>query len=170
VKGLILFLAWPLAEIAGFVLVGRQIGVWGTLGLVLAAVAFGIGILRWQALTGGLSLNGMAGGQMRPTRSSLQGLAFQAADGMVLSLAALLLILPGFVSDIAAIPLLIAPVRRAILARLGARFPIGQGRTPDPSSGAADRSGEVIEGDYVEIEDPETARKPQKGASGWTQH
>ena len=40
----------PLAEIAGFVIVGRAIGVLATLGLVVLGVVIGMAILRRQGL------------------------------------------------------------------------------------------------------------------------
>ena len=47
---LVLFLLWPILEIAGFILVGDWIGLWPTLGLIILAVVVGVGLIRWQGL------------------------------------------------------------------------------------------------------------------------
>ena len=43
-------LAWPLAEIAGFVVVGRALGLWWTLGLVIMTGLLGAFLMRQQGL------------------------------------------------------------------------------------------------------------------------
>jgi UPF0716 protein FxsA len=45
-----LLLVIPLAEIAAFVVIGGQIGVWATLGMVLLTAAIGSFLLRWQGV------------------------------------------------------------------------------------------------------------------------
>jgi UPF0716 protein FxsA len=44
----LLLLAWPLAEIATFVIVGREIGVFSTIGLILLTGMVGVILLRVQ--------------------------------------------------------------------------------------------------------------------------
>jgi UPF0716 protein FxsA len=45
-----LLLAWPLAEIATFVIVGREIGVFSTIGLILLTGMVGVILLRVKGL------------------------------------------------------------------------------------------------------------------------
>ncbi|KKB78964.1 hypothetical protein VW35_10025 [Devosia soli] len=99
----ILFLALPLVEIALFIVVGRAIGVVTTLGLVVLAVVLGVLLLRQQGLS---VLNRMRSNMQTGT---LPGQTL--FDGMVLAIAAVLLIIPGFFGDIVALTLLIPPVR-----------------------------------------------------------
>lgn len=99
----ILFLALPLVEIALFIVVGRAIGVVATLGLVVLAVVLGIFVLRQQGLS---VLNRMRSNMQTGT---LPGQTL--FDGMVLAVAAVLLIIPGFFGDIVALLLVIPPVR-----------------------------------------------------------
>lgn len=99
----LLLLALPLIEIALFIVVGRAIGVLPTLGLVIAAVVVGGFVLRQQGL-----------GVLNRMRTNMQTGTLPGQtlfDGMLLALAAVLLIIPGFLGDFIAILLLLPPVR-----------------------------------------------------------
>jgi UPF0716 protein FxsA len=149
-------LALPLAEIAGFVLVGRWLGVWAVLGLVLGAGLAGAAILR---------------GRLSLLRSTMQGRSGMAALGAVadealLAVGAVLLIVPGFLSDLAALPLLVPPLRRAIVAALAAKVVMS------PRGPVYDDS--IIEGEVNDIDtvrgrrpDPDDTPLPP---SSWTRH
>jgi len=106
-------LALPLVEIALFIVVGRAIGVLPTLALiVLAAIAGGL-LLRQQGL-----------GVVARMRNSVNAGAIpgrEMFEAMLIGLAALLLLLPGFLSDIAALALLVPAVRHWLFARLAGR-------------------------------------------------
>lgn len=100
------FLALPLVEIAMFIVVGRAIGVFPTLALVLLAAVLGFTLLRRQGL-----------GVLNRMRTNMGGgtVPGQALfDGMLLGVAAVLLIIPGFVGDIFALALLLPAVRAQI--------------------------------------------------------
>lgn len=99
----LLLLALPLIEIALFILVGRAIGVLPTLGLVILAVIVGGFVLRQQGL-----------GVLNRMRTNMQTGTLPGQtlfDGMLLAVAAVLLIIPGFLGDFIAILLLLPPVR-----------------------------------------------------------
>lgn len=99
----LLLLALPLIEIALFILVGRAIGVLPTLGLVVLAVIVGGFVLRQQGL-----------GVLNRMRTNMQTGTLPGQtlfDGMLLAVAAVLLIIPGFLGDFIAILLLLPPVR-----------------------------------------------------------
>lgn len=105
IAGLI-FLAAVFIEIAGFIVVGSEIGVLATLGLIVLSMLAGCILLRLQ----GLSLlttmqKELAAGKV-PDR--------EIAHGALMILGAILLIIPGFVSDIIGILLFIPPVRDVI--------------------------------------------------------
>lgn len=107
------FLALPLIEIALFVVVGRAIGLLPTLALVILA-----------ALAGGLLLRQQGLGVVARLRNNMNAgtIPGQAMfDAMLIGLAAVLLVLPGFLSDIVAIALLIPPVRSWIFSALAGR-------------------------------------------------
>lgn len=110
----LVLLAFPLLEIAGFILVGRAIGVLPTLALVILAVVIGGVLLRQQGLS---VLN-----RMRTNMDSGTLPGETLFDGMVLAVAALLLIIPGFFGDIVALVLLVPPVRSWLYRSLTARM------------------------------------------------
>ena len=95
--------ALPLIEIAGFVLVGRQIGTLATVGLVLASSVAGILLLRHQ----GFGVMSRARAEVAAGRDPSR----QLAHGVMILLAALLLIIPGFLTDIIGLLLFLPPVR-----------------------------------------------------------
>lgn len=137
---LLIFLLLPLLEIALFVAVGGWIGVWGVLGLVVLAGLAGVAILRGRvARLPGLLRAGGDPGQL-------------LAQGALTGLGAMLLILPGFLSDAVGIALLLPPVQRWIARAIAARASVhATVRTWD--------SG-VIDGEYT-VQEPEAPRLPR---------
>jgi UPF0716 protein FxsA len=103
-----------LAEIAGFILVGEAIGVLATLGLVLFGMVAGSVLLRRQGFATLMKVQADLAAGRAPTRP--------LAEGAVLSVAALLIILPGFVSDLIGILLFIPAVREALWRGVGRRL------------------------------------------------
>jgi UPF0716 protein FxsA len=106
-------LALPLVEIALFIVVGNAIGLWATLGVVVLAGLVGALALRWQGISTVTRLRSSINGGQLPAQS--------VADAMMIGLAGVLLIIPGFFSDIVALLLLLPPVRAAIYAFLRSR-------------------------------------------------
>lgn len=104
--------ALPLVEIAAFIAVGKAIGILATLGLVVLAVVAGALILRLR----GFALPV----QMRAALARGEMPASVLADGVVTSIGAVLLIVPGFVTDVVGLMLLLPPVRH-LLFRLARR-------------------------------------------------
>jgi UPF0716 protein FxsA len=108
--------ALPLIEIALFILVGQAIGLVPTLlGVLLAALA-GAMVIRWQ----GVALLR----DLQATLSRGQLPARKLADAMLVGLAGLLLLVPGFATDVAGILLLIPPVRGFIYRQLARRMTV----------------------------------------------
>jgi UPF0716 protein FxsA len=98
-----LLLVIPLMEIAVFVVVGQQIGVLATLGLVLATAVAGSILLRIQGF-GVLSRmqHDLAEGRL-PGR--------ELVHGVMILLAGILLLTPGFVTDAIGLLLFVPPLR-----------------------------------------------------------
>ena len=99
----IFILALPLLEIAGFIIVGRQIGVLPTLGLVVLSSIAGALLLRIQGF-----------GVMTRIRNEVEAgrdPGRELAHGAMILLAGMLLLIPGFVTDIIGLLLFIPPVR-----------------------------------------------------------
>jgi UPF0716 protein FxsA len=86
-----LLLVIPLAEIAAFVVIGGQIGVWATLGMVLLTAVIGSILLRWQ----GVGLFNKINAEMRANRVPGRELV----HGVMILVAGVLLLTPGFITD-----------------------------------------------------------------------
>ncbi|MDL2406442.1 FxsA family protein [Rhizobium calliandrae] len=93
----------PLAEIAGFIIVGKMIGVWATLALVILSALLGAALLRIQGIgiLQRISAESRNGGD--PGR--------EMVHGAMIVVAAFLLMLPGFISDIIGLLLFIPAIR-----------------------------------------------------------
>lgn len=128
----------PLAEIAGFVIVGRWLGLWSTLALVILSSVIGILLLRSQGLSVLRQIN-TEGQQGRVPGEAI-------VSGAMIVVASILLILPGFLTDIIGLLLFIPGVRRLIWQQIGQRVIVRTSRTtagypgsspnPNPSTSA----------------------------------
>ncbi len=153
---LALLIAVPLLEIALFIDVGEAIGLWPTLGLVVATAILG----SWQLRHQGLATLGRARAQLDrghlPTR--------ELFDGFCLVIAGALLLTPGFLTDTLGFALFVPPLRDALRRAVARRFTVvGQG------GGRMDGGGRVIEGEYHDLtDDPldDAGEKPGKPGSG----
>ena len=112
----------PLVEIAFFVIIGNAIGLWPTLLGVLVTALAGSFILRYQ----GMALFNEIRGTM--ARGGLPARAL--ADAMMVGIAGVLLLTPGYFTDLLGITLLIPPVRSAIYAFLKSRIQVISPVTP----------------------------------------
>jgi UPF0716 protein FxsA len=139
-------LALPLLEIAGFVVVGRQVGALATVGLVLASSIAGAMLLRHQGFSVMTRIRAEMDAGRDPSR--------QLAHGAMIVLAAILLIIPGFITDIIGLLLFLPPVRdlawRALKGRvvLATNFSTGgfRGRPRD-------KTIDLDDGDYSRSDD-----------------
>jgi UPF0716 protein FxsA len=127
-----LILLLPFAEIAGFVIVGRQIGVLPTLGLVVLSSIVGFMLLRIQ----GLGILDRIRREME--RGNVPGR--EMTHGVMVVLAGFLLMLPGFITDILGLLLFIPWVRDRVWLLLGRRIVVSGGsfrtrRGPDGHGG-----------------------------------
>ncbi len=126
--GRLLFIAFaivPLIEIACFVLVGQAIGLWPTLLAVVVMAFLGAAIVRFE---------GMAVlAQMRRTMQEGRLPARTLADAMLIGLAGILLLIPGFFTDFLGILLLIPPVRALIYRFFSSRVTVVTPPYPEPS-------------------------------------
>lgn len=135
-------LAWPLIEIALFVVIGGRIGVWATLGWVLVTAVLGVLILRLEAARSAVSLReGL--GRLRATGGAPGAGIFRAMAGM-------LLVLPGFLTDAAGLILLLPPVQAALVKLALSRVSVVQAR----HAGFGRASDEIVEGEWEDVPAP----------------
>jgi len=151
-RAILLILAIPLIEIGLFVIIGGVIGVWATLAWVLASAALALWILRRVGVKGAVTLRK----DMAEMRDPLSPIAHR----VMVVVAATLLLLPGFFTDMAGFLLLLKPVRGALIRVIARKFR----NAPPPM--AADAL--VIDGDWQDLDaqGPDQSDRP----SGWTRH
>lgn len=151
---LLLFLLFPLLELAVMIKVGSAIGVLPTLLLIVLGVLVGGLVLRlagvataWRA-------------RERLARGELPEL--EMLDGLLVAIGGGLLLLPGFISDLLAIPCLLPFTRHLLLERLRRRAEEQALRQRAFFDDLAARSGQsrpdasrpnVIEGEYERRDD-----------------
>jgi UPF0716 protein FxsA len=128
----VLFMTVPLIEIAFFVIIGNAIGLWPTLLGVLVTAVAGSLVLRYQ----GQALFNEIRGTM--ARGALPARAL--ADAMMVGIAGVLLLTPGYFTDLLGLTLLVPPVRTAIYGFLARRISVVAapgmgGGGPPPGSG-----------------------------------
>jgi UPF0716 protein FxsA len=108
----LLFIAVPIAELFVIIQVGEAIGVWWTIGLLIADSILGSILMRHQGRTSWRRFNEAVAGGRVPAREVL--------DGALVIFGGALLLTPGFLTDILGLILLLPPTRaivRGVLAR-----------------------------------------------------
>ncbi len=153
----IAFLAVPLIEIALFIQIGGLIGLWATLGIVVATAFLGTWLVRSQGAREVANL--------RQSFAELRDPSEPLANGAMILLAGALLLTPGFFTDAIGFALLIPPVRAATFRFVKSKirvqgFAYGESQPQRPD----DR---VIDGEFEEVPLPV---RPTHGGSGWTRH
>lgn len=103
------FLILPVIEIVLLIKIGSEIGVLATLGWLLLMIIAGVALLRVQ---GTASLR-----QARELMSAGQQPTAALAKGVFVSFAAVLLILPGFATDLIGFLLLLPPLQQLLVKR-----------------------------------------------------
>jgi UPF0716 protein FxsA len=116
----ILFIVVPIAELALLIQVGQLIGVWWTILLLIADAILGSWLLRTQSRAAWRRFNeALAGGKI-PHR--------EVVDGVLVIFGGVLLLTPGFITDIFGLLFLFPPTRvllRGLLVRRGALKLVG---------------------------------------------
>lgn len=161
----LLLVLWTLAEIAALVAVGQAVGVLGVLALVVLTAALG-GLLVRRA--GQAALGALRRG-VAPRPGAPQPLAGLLAGGFTL-LAGLLLVLPGFLGDVAGLLLLLPPLQRLLLRRLSARVPratVIEAEWREVTPGAPDAPDAP---DAAGPGLPRATHPSPRTPSGWTRH
>lgn len=160
---LLAFVALPLIEIALFVLVGGWIGLGPTLALVVLGAVAGIMVMRAEGMR--------AMTDLRRSLDELRDPAEPLAHGALILLGGALLLLPGFLTDAVGVVLLVPPLRRLLLARMGRRV-----RMAGFATGTVRTRPDVIDGEFHEVPHktlhrPDDSDGPARpGGSGWTRH
>jgi UPF0716 protein FxsA len=131
---LLILLVAAVVELAVLLAVGDAIGVLATIGLLIFASLVGVVLLRREG-SRTLSAFSEALRTRRPPHREL-------VDGMLIAAAGVLIVLPGFVSDVLGLVLLLPPTRALVRRRLL--------RSADHGAAMWYGPGTVIEGQVVE--------------------
>ena len=137
-----LLVAVPILEVYVLVQVGQRIGVWWTVLILVAEVVLGAWLLRREGARAWRALDGAFRGGRLPTG--------ELADAALVLVGGVLLMLPGFVTDLLGLFFLIPftrPFARSVLAFFVARRLQRAGIVPVASSRYA--RGTVVEGEVV---------------------
>src|SRR3954449_3798076 len=117
---ILLFIIVPIAELAVLIQVGQLIGVWWTIALLIADAILGSILLRTQTRTAWRRFNEALEQSRVPHR--------EVIDGVLVIFGGVLLLCPGFITDIFGLLFLFPPTRavlRRLLVRRGALKVIG---------------------------------------------
>ena len=109
---LLLIILIPILEIYLFIKIGSQIGAFTTIALIFVTAIIGVFYARYEGL------NTLRSGVSQLYRNQMP--LFELMSGAALAVAALLLILPGFATDILGF-LIIFPITRKIIFNLLAK-------------------------------------------------
>ncbi|MCD6646532.1 membrane protein FxsA [Vibrio cholerae] len=154
---LFLFIAVPVIEIALFIQVGGVLGVCPTIALVLLTAIVGASLVRSQGLQTLLTV------QQRLAQGQLP--AQQILEGVMLAVAGVLLLIPGFFTDILGM-LVLLPAPRAYFAKqLMSRVVVGNIHAsgagfeqPNPFHDRANPNGTTYEGEFERKDDQDQHR------------
>ncbi len=132
-KILLLIIVIPLIEIYLFIKIGSKIGAFNTISLILITAVLGIYYARYEGL------NTLKSGMSRIINNKSP--LYEILSGATLAFASLLLIFPGFATDIMGLLLIFPPTRKLLFNFLSKKFP------------KENKKKDFIEGDFEDIDD-----------------
>ena len=124
----------PIIEIYLFIKIGTQIGAFNTISLIFVTAIIGIIYARYE------SLNTIRSGFSQLIKNEVP--AYEIISGAAIAFAALLLILPGFTTDIFGFLLIFPLTRKLILGKFSNKF-----------KKETSKKKPYIEGDFEDIEE-----------------
>tara|TARA_Y100000816_G_C26009018_1_gene527487 strand:- start:637 stop:1068 length:432 start_codon:yes stop_codon:yes gene_type:complete len=133
---LLLIIGIPLIEIYLFIKIGSQIGAFNTVLLILTTAVAGVAYARYEGF------NTLKSGLSQLVKNEIP--MYEIISGATLAFAALLLILPGFATDMIGILLIIPFTRKVILSKF-----INKNKKKYKS----ENNKNYIDGDYEDISD-----------------
>ena len=111
---LLLLISIPLIEICLFIKIGSYIGAFNTVSLILITAIVGIIYARYEGF------NTLRSGMSQLIKNELP--VYEIISGATLAFAALLLILPGFATDLMGLILIFPPTRKLILKNFSKKY------------------------------------------------
>ena len=111
---LLLLISIPLLEIYLFIKIGSYIGAFNTVSLILITAIVGIIYARYEGF------NTLRSGMSQLIKNEIP--VYEIISGAALTFAALLLILPGFATDLMGLILIFPPTRKLILKNFSKKY------------------------------------------------
>ena len=111
---LLLLISIPLIEIYLFIKIGSYIGAFNTISLILITAIVGIIYARYEGF------NTLRSGMSQLIKNEMP--IYEIISGAALTFAALLLILPGFATDLMGLILIFPPTRKLILKNFSKKY------------------------------------------------
>ncbi|SVA78709.1 uncharacterized protein METZ01_LOCUS131563 [marine metagenome] len=111
---LLLLISIPLIEIYLFIKIGSYIGAFNTVSLILITAIVGIIYARYEGF------NTLRSGISQLIKNEIP--VYEIISGAALAFAALLLILPGFATDLMGLILIFPPTRKLILKNFSKKY------------------------------------------------
>jgi UPF0716 protein FxsA len=139
----LLFVVVPIAELFVIIQVGEAIGVWWTIGLLVADSILGAVLMRAQGRAAWRRFNEAIRAGRVPAR--------EVVDGALVIFGGALLLTPGFLTDILGLVLLLPPTRAMVRAILLRRFAKRMVASATATRRPRERPGDV-EGTAVDLE------------------
>ncbi len=130
---LLLIIGIPIIEVYLFIKVGSQIGAFNTILLILITAFFGIFYARYEGF------NTLKSGMSQIVKNEMP--VYEIVSGAALAFAALLLILPGFTTDLIGLLIIFPPTRKLIFKRVSTK------------QKAQNTKQDFINGEYEDIDD-----------------
>ena len=124
----------PVVEIYLFIKIGSQIGALNTILLIFATAIIGIYYARYEGL------NTLRSGITQIVKNELP--AYEIISGAAIAFAALLLIIPGFATDVLGLLMIFPFTRKFLLGNLSNKF---KNKNNDKKN--------IIDGEFEDIED-----------------
>ena len=134
---ILLIIGIPLIEIYLFIKVGSQIGALNTILLIATTAVAGIWYARYEGF------NTLRSGMAQLVKNEIP--LYEIISGAAIAFAALLLILPGFATDLLGILLIFPVTRKMILSKYSTKQSAKRKNNTDEKN--------YIEGEYEDIED-----------------
>tara|TARA_B100000900_G_scaffold357389_1_gene327700 strand:- start:368 stop:793 length:426 start_codon:yes stop_codon:yes gene_type:complete len=124
----------PIIEIYLFIKIGSQIGAFSTIFLVFFTAVVGVYYARYEGI------NTLRSGMMQMIRNQIP--AHELISGAAIAFAAVLLIVPGFATDLIGFLLILPITRKLILGKFNKKFENKEVKKND-----------IIEGEFEDLED-----------------
>ena len=132
-KILFLIIAIPLIEIYLFIKIGSKIGALNTISLILITAVIGIYYVRYEGI------NTLKSGISEMINNKLP--IYEIISGATLAFASVLLIFPGFATDIIGLLLIFPPTRKLLFNLLSVKL------------SKKNKKKDFIEGEFEDIDD-----------------